>query len=166
MNRLALASAAAGASILAGSLLVGCGGSNSTAATPASTSSAPTSAALVIQHVVRGCHSWALDGGPLKVNQDATLAAGGTLSITDRDVMPHQLIEVSGPAPVASGTRMNHMGGPVVPGRRMNHMGAAVTVTLAKPGHYTFTTKAGEDYMKGVQTVGADHVLKLSVTVV
>jgi plastocyanin len=160
MNRVALASAAAGASILAAGLVVGCGGSNSTAATPASTSSAPTSALLVIEHVVRGCHSWALDGGPLKVNQAATLAAGATLSITDRDVMPHQLIEVSGPAPVVSGTRMNHMG------TRMNHMGAAATVTFAKPGHYTFTTKAGEDYMTGVQTVGADHVLKLSVTVV
>jgi plastocyanin len=153
MKHVVLASAAASASILGVGLLVGCGGSNSTAATPASTSSAPTSAALLIQHVVRGCHSWALDGGPLKVNQDATLAAGGTLSITDGDVMPHQLIELSGPAAVVSGTRMNHMG-------------AAATVTFAKPGHYTFTTKPGEDYMKGVQTVGADHVLKLSVTVV
>jgi hypothetical protein len=166
MKHVVLASAAASASILGVGLLVGCGGSNSTAATPVSTSSAPTSATLLIQHVVQGCHSWALDGGPLKVNQDATLAAGGTLSITDDDVMPHQLIELSGPAVVVSGTPMNHMGGTAAPGTRMNHMGAAATVTFAKPGHYTFTTKPGEDYMKGVQTVGADHVLKLSVTVV
>lgn len=153
MNRIVLAGTAAAASILAAGAFVGCGSSNSTAAKPAgSATTAPGSAALVIEHVVRGCHSWALNGGPLTVNQTATLASGGTLSITDNDVMPHRLVELSGPVAVVSGAGMNHMG-------------AVATVTFAKPGRYTFTTKAGEDYMKGVQTVGADHVLKLAVTV-
>jgi hypothetical protein len=38
-------------------------------------------------------------------------------------------------------------------------------VTFTKPGVYTFTTKAGEDYMSGVKTIGEDNVLKLTVTV-
>ena len=36
---------------------------------------------------------------------------------------------------------------------------------FAKAGVYTFTTKAGEDYMKGIKTIGEDNVLKLKVTV-
>jgi hypothetical protein len=31
---------------------------------------------------------------------------------------------------------------------------------------YIFTTKAGEDYMKGVKTSGEDNILRLVVTVV
>jgi hypothetical protein len=38
-------------------------------------------------------------------------------------------------------------------------------VTFARAGVYTFKTVAGEDYMKGVKTTGADNVLKLVVTV-
>ena len=47
----------------------------------------------------------------------------------------------------------------------MNHAGATTHVKFAKAGVYTFTTRAGEDYMKGVKTIGEDNVLKLKVTV-
>jgi hypothetical protein len=43
--------------------------------------------------------------------------------------------------------------------------GAVVHVTFTKPGRYVFGTKPGEDYMKGVKTIGEDNVLKLVVTV-
>jgi hypothetical protein len=47
----------------------------------------------------------------------------------------------------------------------MARMGARTKVTFTKAGTYRFTTKVGEDYMKGVKTVGEDNVLKLTVVV-
>jgi hypothetical protein len=35
-------------------------------------------------------------------------------------------------------------------------MGSRTKVTFAKAGTYTFTTKAGEDFMSGVKTIGED----------
>lgn len=49
----------------------------------------------------------------------------------------------------------------------MNHMSAQARVVFAKVGTYKFTTRAGEDYpaMKGMQTIGEDNVLRLTVVV-
>jgi hypothetical protein len=47
----------------------------------------------------------------------------------------------------------------------MSHAAATMHVKFANAGVYTFKTKAGEDYMKGVKTIGADNVLRLKVTV-
>jgi hypothetical protein len=47
----------------------------------------------------------------------------------------------------------------------MGHMGARSTVTFSKPGTYSLTTKAGEDYAKGIQTVGPDNTLRITVVV-
>lgn len=47
----------------------------------------------------------------------------------------------------------------------MAHMGATVKVSFTRPGVYRFTTKAGEDYMPGVKTIGEDNVLRLTVRV-
>jgi hypothetical protein len=44
-------------------------------------------------------------------------------------------------------------------------MGASVKVTFSKAGTYLFKTKAGEDYMPGVKTIGEDNILRLTVTV-
>jgi hypothetical protein len=44
-------------------------------------------------------------------------------------------------------------------------MGAADRITFTKAGVYHFTTKAGEDYMKGIKTIGEDNVLRLTVRV-
>jgi len=44
-------------------------------------------------------------------------------------------------------------------------MGASARLTFSAKGKYVFTTRAGEDYMKGVKTIGADNVLRLVVTV-
>ena len=38
-------------------------------------------------------------------------------------------------------------------------------ITFTKPGVYHFTTKAGEDYMAGMKTIGEDNVLRLTVVV-
>ena len=44
-------------------------------------------------------------------------------------------------------------------------MDAHAYVTFKRAGVYRFTTKPGEDYMKGIKTIGPDNVLRLTVTV-
>jgi hypothetical protein len=105
------------------------------------------SATITIKHQTRGCHSWSLDGKTWRASQSVTLVRGGTLAIVDNDVMPHTLIHA------------------VVSHTAMKHMGATAYVGFPTKGTYVFTTKAGEDYMSGVKTIGEDNVLKLVVTV-
>jgi hypothetical protein len=44
-------------------------------------------------------------------------------------------------------------------------MSARAHVGFPAKGTYVFTTKAGEDYMQGIKTIGEDNVLKLTVIV-
>ena len=67
--------------------------------------------------------------------------------------MPHKLVKLSGKA-------VTFVGKP-----NMRHMSATLRVTFPKAGVYTFKTKAGEDYMSGVKTIGEDNVLRLKVRV-
>ena len=112
-----------------------------------------SSATVVIRHQLRGCHSWSVNGGPFKAAQTLSLARGGTITFVDNDVMSHQLVKTSGPA-------VKFVGNP-----KMSKIGASTKAVFAKAGTYRFTTKAGEDYMKGVKTIGEDNVLKLTVKV-
>jgi plastocyanin len=109
-------------------------------------------AKLTIRHQIRGCHAWSYDGGAYKASLKVKLAAGTTLTITNNDVMPHKLIQLSG--------AKLHILSP-----NMNHMSATAKVTFLKKGTYHFMTKPGEDYMQGMKTLGPDNVLRLSVTV-
>ena len=54
---------------------------------------------LVISHVMKGCHTWAYNGAKPAVNQTIRLHAGQSLVLRNNDVMPHQLVKVSGPTP-------------------------------------------------------------------
>lgn len=99
-----------------------------------------------------------------------TIRRGGSISVTNNDVMPHKLIETRGPAVTI--TRLNAgmtgMGMGLrgtFPPAMMAHMGAAARITFSRAGVYRFTTKPGEDYMKGIKTIGADNALELTVTV-
>ena len=130
---------------------------------------APGGASLVIRHQVRGCHSWSLNGGAWKAAQHIRLGRGGSLVVTNNDVMFHELIKTSGPAVVfklvKSGTPMKGtVKLPWAPGL-MGRMGATVKVTFPKAGVYRLTTKFGEDYMPMGDTVGEDNVLQAVVTV-
>ena len=80
------------------------------------------------------------------------LVRGTTLTVVDSDVMPHKLVQTSGPS-----LRLTTPA--------MRHMSAQAKVVFAAKGTYTFKTKAGEDYMPGVKTVGEDNVLRLTVVV-
>jgi len=109
-------------------------------------------ATLTIRHQTRGCHAWSFSNGAYKASLKVRLARGTTLTVTDNDVMPHKLIQLAGPKAKL-----------VTPA--MKHMSAQAKVVFAKKGTYRFTTKAGEDYMKGMKTTGPDNVLRLTVTV-
>jgi plastocyanin len=122
---------------------------------------------VLIRHQVVGCHAWSANGGPFKAALTLQLALGATATIVNNDVMAHKLVQTGG-AKVAivklpsTMMDMSHeFSGPGV----MAHMGASVRVTFAKAGVYTFMTRAGEDYMKGMATKGEDNVLALKVVV-
>ena len=113
----------------------------------------PKSATLTIRHEMKGCHSWSLDGKSWAASQKLTLTRGSTLAVVNDDVMPHRFVQVSGPKATLSHTAMTRIGAKALAG-------------FAAKGRYVFTTKAGEDYMKGVKTTGEDNVLRLVVTVI
>jgi hypothetical protein len=107
---------------------------------------------LTIRHQMRGCHAWSFNGGVYKASLKINVARGTALKVIDNDVMPHKLIQLAGPKAKL-----------IAPA--MNHMSAQAKVVFAKKGTYRFKTKAGEDYMAGMKTVGPDNVLRLTVTV-
>jgi hypothetical protein len=131
----------------------------------------PKSATLVIRHQTRGCHSWALNGGPLTTRLSTRLARGGSLTVTNNDLMAQELVETAGPAVrqqlvrrgnmamSAMGMEMGH-GGPYT----MAHMGATLRVMFPKAGTYRFKLVDRGDYME-VKTIGPDHKLRLTVVV-
>ena len=130
---------------------------------------APMSSTLVIRHQVRGCHSWSLNGGAWRVSQAVHLARGGSLLVTNNDVMYHRLIKVSGPAVayklVRTGAPMKGtVKLPWAPGM-MGRPGATVRVKFPSPGVYRLVTRFGEDYMPMGETIGEDNSLELVVTV-
>lgn len=146
------------------------------AAAIASSASAAGGATLLIRHEHKGCHSWSLNGGAFAARQTAHLSRGASLVVVDNDVMPHLLLQRGGPKVAvhrlsgfmgsmgsmgSMGTMATTLKGPGL----MAHMGASVEISFPRAGTYTFTTKAGEDYMPGIETVGEDNVLALKVVV-
>ena len=127
---------------------------------------ASNQASLVIRHQTRGCHSWSLNGGAYSPSQAVVLSRGGSVSVTNNDVMAHQLVKTSGPAVTI--TRLSSgmgMGKSSASPAMLGRMGSAAKLTFTTVGVYRFTTRPGEDYMKGIKTVGADNVLRLTVRV-
>ena len=139
---------------------------------PAGTLASPSSADLTIHHQLRGCHAWSLNGGPYRVRQVVKLAPGGSLLITNNDLMRQDLMKTNGSAVVMKLVRQSHMGdkhmlpmegkpSPYV----MGHMGAQLRVTFLKPGTYRFNLIDRGDYYKGVETIGPDNHPTLVVTI-
>lgn len=131
-------------------------------------------ASLVINHVRRGCHVWSLDGGPARTHQVARLARGGSLLVTNDDLMIQDLIKTGGPAVRMRIVRQSHMGSGMRMGMRpestptryaMSHMGAQLRVTFPVTGTYRFKLVDRGDYFEGIATVGPDNELTLTVVV-
>jgi len=136
-------------------------------------SAAPKSASLQINHFKRGCHNWALNGGAYHVHQFVRLAPGGTLLVTNDDLMVQDLVKTSGPAVHMQLVRQSHMGkmhmtmpmnGKASP-YAMAHMGAQVEVTFPSAGHYRFKLVDRGDYFDGIATIGEDNKPTLTVTI-
>jgi plastocyanin len=108
---------------------------------------------VTIRHQVQHCHAWSVNGNAYEAAQRVTLARGGSIVFQNNDMMPHKLVQVTGPK-LALGRAAN-----------MNKMAATFKLSFAKAGVYRFKTVAGEDYMKGVVTKGEDNTLTLAVTV-
>lgn len=124
---------------------------------------------ITIRHQVRGCHAWAVGTGAYKAVQRVTVNRGTTIGFTNDDVMPHRLVQLSGPSVRMFNVRSSMpmaMGGkwPFAAGM-MGNMGAGTKITFVEPGTYTLRTRAGEDYMEGMRTIGEDNVLRLTVVV-
>jgi len=119
-----------------------------------SQAAAGSTTTITISHQMKGCHMWQVGNANPKVNLSLSVKAGTSLRFVNNDVMPHRLIEQSGPKLTL--VRPN-----------MNRMSASTSVKLAHPGVYRFTTKAGEDYpwMKSMKTIGEDNVMHLTVHV-
>ena len=141
-------------SIVSGLAAIAILGAGFSSSTNAATTQAPRHIKVVIQHQMRGCHAWSVNGGAVAVSRSARVATGGSATFVDNDIMPHKLILTRGSAAKFVGNAV------------MNHMGASVKVVFTKAGTYRFTTKAGEDY-KGIdmKTIGEDNVLHLTITV-
>ena len=137
---------------------------------------ASQSATLVIHHQVRGCHAWSLNGGPFIVHQSLRLARGGTLTVTNNDLMVQELVKTYGPAVRMQLVKQSHMGnmpmhmktqmkmgkaGPYA----MAHMGAVLKVTFPQAGTYRFKLMDRGDYYKGIKTIGPDNKPTLTVIV-
>lgn len=128
----------------------------------------PRSASVVVRHQLRACHTWSLNGGVYKADLAVRLARGGTLRITNNDLMVQKLIQWSG-----RGVRMrtiahDHMkmvGLHKITGRGvMNHMGAALEVTFPAAGVYRFSMEDLGDYFE-LKEVGESNRLTLTVRV-
>ena len=134
---------------------------------------APKTGALHINHFVRGCHNWSLNGGPYTVHQVVKLARGGSLVVTNDDLMVQDLMKMSGPAVQMTLVRQSHMGkmhmtmpmnGKPSP-YALSHMGAQLKVTFPTAGTYHFNLVDRGDYIDGIKTVGPDNKPTLTVAV-
>ena len=132
---------------------------------------APQSATLVIHHQVHGCHAWSLNGGPFIVRQVVKLGRGGSLTVTNNDLMVQELVKTSGPAVkqkllghMGSMPVGMHMGGKAGP-YAMAHPGAMLRVTFPQAGVYQFNLIDRGDYFKGIKTIGPDNKPTLKVIV-
>jgi hypothetical protein len=123
-----------------------------TAAIAAASAAASPTTTVLIRHQLVGCHSWSVNGDAFKASQKIVVRRATRVAFTDNDVMPHTLVQLSGPKVSL-----------VTPA--MRRPGAHASFQVLEKGTYVFGTRAGEDYMKGVVTKGADNVLRLTVIV-
>jgi plastocyanin len=125
-----------------------------TALLAVSPAAAGSGATITISHEMKGCHMWQLGSGKLTPNLTVTLKAGTALRFVNNDIMPHRLVQTSGPK-----LALVHA--------NMNQLSAVAMAKLTRKGTYRFTTKPGEDYAMfvGHKTIGKDYVLHLTVHV-
>lgn len=106
---------------------------------------------LSIVHAVRGCHIWQATrgSGPTMV---VKLARGGRIQVRVSCPMDFRLVKLRGPA--------------VAIGDPTFHTGTSRTLRFPRRGTYVFSaTNLQSSEQMGLQTLGPDNVLKLTVVV-
>jgi hypothetical protein len=108
---------------------------------------------LAIVHVVRGCHAWGTASSqPLGPSRTLSVRRGTKLEIRVNCPMSFQLAQVAGPRLNLGDTRM--------------YSGTVRTIVFARKGVYKLTaTNVETSEQVGLQTLGPDNVLSLTVTV-
>src|SRR3954468_9039202 len=99
-----------------------------TAAALAATASASPTTSILIRHQVQGCHTWSVNGNGYAAAQKIVVRPMTKFTITDNDVMPHTLVQLSGPKVSFAAPAMNKPG-------------AHASFQLFKKGTYVFRTK-------------------------
>jgi hypothetical protein len=124
------------------------------AAAPAAGASAHGVNTITIRHQMRGCHAWSVTGSAWTPSLRIRADRDALVQVINNDVMPHRLVQLSGPKARLSTPNMNRLG-------------ARAQFNLAGKGVYVFRTRAGEDYpnMGDMHTMGADNVLRLTIVV-
>jgi hypothetical protein len=108
---------------------------------------------LAIVHVFQGCHSWGrADSTPLSPKQVVVLRKGARLSIRINCPMDFTFSQLAGP--------------PLQLGDPVTHTGTIRTIVFPRAGTYTLqATNVQSSEQQGLQTLGTDNVLVLTVRV-
>ncbi|MBV8257825.1 MAG: hypothetical protein JOZ56_06310 [Actinobacteria bacterium] len=108
---------------------------------------------LAIVHAVQGCHVWGTaDSQPLGPTHTLALRRGTALQIRVDCPMDFTFSQLAGP--------------PLELGDPVTHTGTIRTIVFAKPGLYKLqAVNVQSSAQQGLQTLGADNVLVLSVRV-
>lgn len=108
---------------------------------------------LTIVHVMRGCHAWGtVSSQSLGPSRTLAVRRGTKLTIRVNCSMSFQLAQVAGPTLALGDTRM--------------YPGTVRTIVFARAGVYKLTaTNVETSEQLGLQTMGPDNVLYLTVTV-
>lgn len=142
----------------------------------------PYQPTLEIRFAEVGCHTWSLNGRPAAVEQNLRLQVGQSITVVNRDICTHTLVETSGApltmsaVPAASPTRHVQVPSftdnqPVVPAGSTAAVGSmafgsGVLTTFTQPGRYELITHEGDSLFGAWPTVGPDNQLALHVQVV
>ena len=105
---------------------------------------------IAIRHVERGCHVW-LNGKVQKSYLRLHLMRGAQLQITNRDIEPHELVQLAG--------RNLRLQGHMMPG-------LSQVIRFEKPGLYRFKTRVvSMGPVPDVKTMGPANSLRMKVVV-
>jgi len=107
---------------------------------------------LAIVHTVQGCHVWQTSARNVGPATKLVVARGGKITVRISCPMDFRLEQVAGP--------------PLPLGDPTLHTGTQRTFVFAKKGVYVLrATNIQSSTEMGMQTLGPDNVLKLTVTV-
>ena len=133
-------------------LLCGCDIQSAGSATAAVVRTRVSTISMSIVHVFRGCHVWALGPKTLGPTPTITVKAGSRLKLRMSCPMDFDLTQTAGPRLALGGSRY--------------YAGTTRTIVFRKAGVYRLVARNVQTSEEiGLQTLGADNALRLTVRV-